>query len=107
MDIPKEASFLELLQPSEIRPEEDLERITGPWRPRSRRGVAPGDVPLLIKALKVHREGVDRQARRNLGLLFGHDLGGRPEPWAGWWRQHLGPQGKLVRCWDRHCALAT
>ena len=72
-----------------------------------RRYAMDGDVPALIKALEIHRLGVDRAARRTLEHLAGRDLGDSPGPWARWWGEHAIPGGGTIPCGDPLCAVGT
>jgi len=101
----RNTGFLNLPGTPEIA-SEDLAGFGLGARLAQRQVVPERGVPLLIKALGVHRKGVDADARRILGQVAGHDLGTEPEPWLEWWRSHQGLDFGLVSCGDPHCALA-
>ncbi len=89
----------------EVLPE-DLEGFSRGARLAQHQVVAARDVPVLIKALSVHRGRVDADARRMIERLAGRDLGGEPGPWLDWWMRHQASGRRLVSCGDAHCALA-
>ncbi len=46
------------------------------------------DIPLIIKALSVHQQGVADEAHKTLVGLSGQNLGREPGAWEAWWEEH-------------------
>jgi len=105
MDTINSTGFLNLPGVPDVLPE-DLAGFGLGARLGQHRVVAERELPLLIRALRVHRRGVAGEARRILGQVAGRDLGSAPGPWQEWWQSHLTPGRELISCGDPHCALA-
>jgi hypothetical protein len=88
-------------------PRQELEDFRMAARLAQRRFASDAEVPLLIKALGIHRRGVDGLARWTLQHLAGRDLGGDSGPWLAWWGKHAIPGGGTVPCEDPLCVVGS